>query len=44
MKYISFCVPCYNSASYMEHCIKTLLTGGEDVEIILDGEFKNAGI
>ena len=43
MKYISFCVPCYNSASYMEHCIKTLLTGGEDVEIILvnDGSTKD---
>lgn len=35
MKYITFCVPCYNSAKYMEHCIKTLLTGKEDVEIIL---------
>ena len=43
MKYITFCVPCYNSASYMEHCIKTLLTGGEDVEIILvdDGSTKD---
>lgn len=35
MKYISFCVPCYNSASYMRHCIDTLLSGGEDVEIII---------
>lgn len=35
MKIISFTVPCYNSAAYMEHCIETLLPGGEDVEIIL---------
>ena len=43
MKYISFCVPCYNSAAYMEHCVETLLTGGEDVEIILvnDGSTKD---
>lgn len=35
MKYISFCVPCYNSANYMRHCINTLLSGGDDVEIII---------
>ena len=35
MKLITFAVPCYNSAAYMDHCIQTLLTGGEDVEIIL---------
>ena len=34
-KLITFAVPCYNSAAYMDHCIHTLLTGGEDVEIIL---------
>ena len=34
-KLISFAVPCYNSAAYMDHCIKTLLSGGEDIEIIL---------
>ena len=45
MKYISFAVPCYNSESYMEHCIKTLLDGGEEVEIILvdDGSKDNTG-
>lgn len=35
MKTISFAVPCYNSAAYMSHCIDTLLTGGDDIEIIL---------
>lgn len=35
MKYISFIVPCYNSAEYMDKCIKSLLIGKEDVEIII---------
>ena len=34
-KLISFVVPCYNSESYMERCINTLLKGKEDVEIII---------
>lgn len=43
MKYITFAVPCYNSESYMSHCIDTLLTGGEDVEILIinDGSKDN---
>lgn len=35
MKIITFAIPCYNSAAYMEHCIETLLPGGEDIEIII---------
>ena len=35
MKLLTFAVPCYNSQDYMDHCIQTLLEGGEDVEIIL---------
>ncbi len=35
MKLITFAVPCYNSAPYMERCIKTLLAGGDEVEILL---------
>ena len=35
MKYISFAIPSYNSESYMSHAIETILTGGEDVEIII---------
>ena len=27
-KLITFAVPCYNSAAYMEHCVDTLLQGG----------------
>lgn len=43
MKLITFAVPCYNSAEYMEKCVETLLQGGEDIEIILvdDGSTKD---
>ena len=42
-KIITFAVPCYNSAAYMDHCVQTLLSGGADVEIILvdDGSTKD---
>ena len=42
-KLITFAVPCYNSAAYMDHCMETLLTGGDDIEIILvdDGSTKD---
>ncbi len=45
MKLLTFAVPCYNSAAYMSHCIDTLLTGGEEVEIILvdDGSSDETG-
>lgn len=47
MKLITFTVPCYNSAAYMNHCIDTLLEGGrgEDIEIILvdDGSQDETG-
>ena len=35
MKILSIAVPCYNSQDYMEHCIESLLVGGEDVEILI---------
>ena len=35
MKYISFAIPCYNSETYMEKAINSILVGGEDVEIIV---------
>lgn len=34
-KLLTFAVPCYNSADYMRHCISTLLTGGDRVEIVI---------
>ena len=36
MKVISAVIPCYNSESYMEKAINTLLSGGEDMEISHD--------
>lgn len=43
MKLLSVAIPCYNSEAYMRHCIDTLLTGGEEVEIIIvdDGSAKD---
>lgn len=43
MKTISFAVPCFNSADYMEKCVDSLLPCGEDIEIILvnDGSTKD---
>ncbi len=35
MKLLSIAIPCYNSEEYMEKCIKSLLPGGEDVEILV---------
>ena len=35
MKILSIAVPCYNSQDYMEHCVESLLKGGEDVEILI---------
>lgn len=35
MKLITFTVPCYNSAQYLNKCIESLLVGGDDVEIII---------
>lgn len=35
MKLLSVAIPCYNSAAYMKHAIETLLSGGNDVEIII---------
>lgn len=35
MKLLSIAIPCYNSQDYMERCVKSLLPGGGDVEIII---------
>lgn len=43
MKLLSIAIPCYNSAAYMENCIKSLLPGGNEVEILIvdDGSTKD---
>lgn len=45
MKLLTVTVPCYNSQDYMENCIKSLLPGGDRVEIIIidDGSWDNTG-
>ncbi len=35
MKLISFAIPSYNSEAYVHHAVDTILTGGDDVEIII---------
>ena len=35
MKVLSIAIPSYNSEAYMANCIESLLTGGEDVEILI---------
>ena len=35
MKLITFAVPCYNSAAYMDRCVESLLPAGDRAEIIL---------
>ncbi len=43
MKLLTVAIPCYNSAAYMRNCIESLLTGGEEVEILIvdDGSAKD---
>ena len=43
MKLLSIAIPCYNSAAYMENCIRSLLPGGDEVEILIvdDGSQKD---
>lgn len=43
MKYISFIIPAYNSESYLNHAVNSLLIAGDDIEIIIvnDGSKDN---
>lgn len=43
MKLLTVTIPCYNSAEYMSKAIESVLTGGEDVEILIvdDGSQKD---
>lgn len=43
MKTVSFAIPCYNSAAYMDACIESILKCGDDIEIIVvnDGSTKD---
>jgi len=43
MKLLTAVIPCYNSAEYMNHAIDSLLSGGEEMEILIinDGSSDN---
>lgn len=43
MKYITFTIPCYNSESYMEKAIESILPAGEDVEILIVNDGSSDG-
>ena len=45
MKLLTVTVPCYNSQDYMEKCVRSILPGGERVEIIIidDGSKDQTG-
>lgn len=32
---ITFVIPCYNSADYMDHCVQSIIGAGNDIEIII---------
>ena len=34
-KTLSYGVPCYNSAEYMDACIRSLLATGDDIEVLI---------
>ena len=40
---ITFTIPCYNSADYLDACVESLIPAGDDIEIILvnDGSQKD---
>ncbi len=42
-KILTVAIPCYNSAAYMDKCIKSLLPAGKDIEILIvdDGSVKD---
>ena len=45
MKLLTCVVPCYNSAAYMERAVDSLLTGGEEIEVLIvdDGSSDETG-
>ena len=40
-KLITFVVPCYNSADYMDKCINSLLKAGDKAEILIVNDGSN---
>ena len=44
-KLLTVAVPCYNSAAYMEKAVKSLIVGGEEMDVLLvdDGSTDETG-
>ena len=43
-KLITYAIPCYNSAAYMDHCVESILAcGADDIEVVIvdDGSTKD---
>ncbi len=43
MKLISFAIPSYNSQAYLHHAVDTILSGGEEVEILIINDGSSDG-
>ena len=46
MKLLTVVIPCYNSQDYLRRCVDSLLSGGEEIEILIinDGSVDNTAI
>ena len=45
MKLLTVTIPCYNAAAYMERCLKSVVSGGEELDVIIvdDGSTDETG-
>ena len=45
MKLLTVTIPCYNAAAYMERCLKSVVTGGDELDVIIvdDGSTDETG-
>ena len=45
MKHLTITVPCFNSEQYIKRCLDSLVTGGNEVEVIVvnDGSTDRTG-
>ena len=45
MKLLTVTIPCYNAAAYMERCLKSIVPGGEELDVIIvdDGSTDETG-
>ena len=45
MKLLTVTIPCYNAAAYMERCLKSVVAGGDELDVIVvdDGSTDETG-